>query len=72
MRPLAVDLFCGMGGWTIGLQAAGWRVIGFDIAPDLTRDYPGHLVLQDVATVRESARGPVRGDDGDQGQCGEA
>ena len=51
MRPLAVDLFCGMGGWTRGLQAAGWRVIGFDIAPDLTRDYPGHLVLQDVATV---------------------
>lgn len=49
--PLAVDLFCGKGGWTIGLQAAGWDVIGFDIASDLTRDYPGHLCIQDVATV---------------------
>lgn len=51
MSPLAIDLFCGMGGWTRGLQAAGWDVIGFDIAADLTRDYPGHLVLQDVATI---------------------
>lgn len=49
--PLAVDLFCGKGGWTIGLQAAGWDVIGFDIAADLTRDYPGHLCIQDVATI---------------------
>lgn len=51
MKPLALDLYCGKGGWTRGLQAAGWRVIGYDIAADLTRDYPGELVLQDVATI---------------------
>lgn len=60
MKPLAVDLFCGKGGWTIGLQAAGWNVIGFDIAADLTRDYPGHLVIQDVSTIEGRAmRGKV-------------
>lgn len=49
MTLLAVDLFCGKGGWTIGLQAAGWRVVGFDI--ERHADYPGELVLQDVATI---------------------
>ena len=27
---LAIDLFCGLGGWTEGLLAEGYRVIGFD------------------------------------------
>ena len=31
MKPLAIDLFCGLGGWTEGLVAEGWDVIGFDI-----------------------------------------
>lgn len=30
-NPLAIDLFCGLGGWTEGLLAEGWDVIGFDI-----------------------------------------
>jgi site-specific DNA-cytosine methylase len=29
--PLAVDLCCGLGGWTEGLLAEGWRVRGYDI-----------------------------------------
>lgn len=31
MKPLAIDLFCGLGGWTEGLLAEGWDVVGFDI-----------------------------------------
>ena len=29
--PLAVDLFCGLGGWTEGLLLEGYRVVGFDL-----------------------------------------
>lgn len=56
MKPLAIDLFCGLGGWAEGFLAEGWRVIGFDI----TRhdygngSYPGELVLQDVLTLHGS------------------
>lgn len=49
MKPLAIDLFCGKGGWTNGLQAAGYQCIGFDIAD--MGGYPGELVLQDVLTL---------------------
>jgi hypothetical protein len=31
MKPLAIDLFCGLGGWTDGLLAEGYEVLGFDI-----------------------------------------
>jgi hypothetical protein len=31
MKPLAIDLFCGLGGWTEGLLAEGYDVVGFDI-----------------------------------------
>jgi len=31
MTPLGIDLFCGLGGWTEGLLAEGYRVVGFDI-----------------------------------------
>jgi hypothetical protein len=48
MKPVAIDLFCGKGGWTIGLQSVGYHCIGFDIE---RHDYPGELVLQDVATI---------------------
>ena len=29
--PLAIDLFCGLGGWTEGLLAEGYEVVGYDI-----------------------------------------
>jgi hypothetical protein len=31
MKPLAIDLFCGLSGWGEGLNAEGFEVIGFDI-----------------------------------------
>jgi hypothetical protein len=50
---LAIDLFCGLGGWTEGLLAEGYRVIGFDIERHVYGDhrYPAQLVLQDVLTI---------------------
>jgi site-specific DNA-cytosine methylase len=48
VKPLAVDLFCGLGGWAEGFLAEGYEVIGFDIE---RRPYPAQLVLQDVATL---------------------
>jgi hypothetical protein len=53
MAPLAIDLFCGLGGWTEGLLAEGWFVVGFDIERHDygTGGYPAQLVLQDVLTL---------------------
>ncbi len=52
-RPLAVDLFCGLGGWTEGLLAEGYDVIGFDIERHEygAHRYPAQLVIQDVLTL---------------------
>ncbi len=53
MQPLAIDLFCGLGGWTEGLLAEGYRVVGFDIERHVYGEarYPAQLVLQDVLTL---------------------
>jgi hypothetical protein len=55
-RPLAIDLFCGLGGWTEALLAEGFDVVGFDIERHQYGDhrYPGQLVLQDVRTLHGS------------------
>ncbi len=56
MKPLAIDLFCGLGGWTEGLLAEGYDVVGFDIERHIYGDqkYPAQLVLQDVLTLHGS------------------
>jgi C-5 cytosine-specific DNA methylase len=53
VSPLAIDLFCGLGGWTEGLMAVGYQVIGFDIERHVYGEaqYPSQLVLQDVLTL---------------------
>jgi hypothetical protein len=55
-RPLAIDLFCGLGGWTEGLLAEGYEVIGFDIERHVYGEhrYPAQLVVQDVRTLHGS------------------
>lgn len=53
MTPLAIDLYCGLGGWTEGLLEEGYRVVGFDIERHVYGEhrYPAQLVLQDVLTI---------------------
>jgi hypothetical protein len=54
--PIAIDLFCGLGGWTDGLLAEGWTVYGFDIEQHIYGEhrYPAQLVVQDVMTLHGS------------------
>lgn len=69
MKPLCIDLFCGLGGWSEAFLAEGYEVIGFDIeehryeAParvngiqvgTILHRYPAQLVLQDVRTLHGS------------------
>jgi hypothetical protein len=56
MKPLAIDLFCGLGGWTEGLLAEGYDVVGFDIERHAYGEhrYPAQLVIQDVLTLHGS------------------
>lgn len=52
-KPLAIDLCCGLGGWTEGLLAEGYEAHGFDIeAHEYGEDkYPGTLFIEDVLTL---------------------
>ena len=45
-KLLALDLFSGGGGACIGMQQAGFEVVGVDIKPH--RNYPGHFIQADV------------------------
>lgn len=50
-KPLAIDLCCGLGGWTEGLLREGWRVIGFDIARPRSFPKGALFVQQDIRTI---------------------
>ena len=56
MRPLCIDLFCGLGGWAEGFMAEGYDVVGFDIERHEYGEakYPAQLVLQDALTLHGS------------------
>lgn len=55
-KPLCIDLFCGLGGWTEGFLAEGYDVVGFDIERHQYGEhkYPAQLVIQDVLTLHGS------------------
>jgi hypothetical protein len=56
MAPLAIDLCCGLGGWTEGLLSEGWQVRGYDIeAHEYGEErYPAELVLRNVLEMHGS------------------
>jgi hypothetical protein len=53
MKPLAIDLCCGLGGWTEGLLLEGYDVVGFDVTRHVygVHAYPSTLVIQDIRTL---------------------
>lgn len=55
-RPLAIDLYAGLGGWSDGLLAEGYECVGFDIERHVYGEhrYPAQLVIQDVLTLHGS------------------
>lgn len=56
MTPICYDLFCGLGGWSEGFLAEGYKCIGFDIEKHDygTGGYPGTLILRDVRSIHGS------------------
>ena len=55
-KPLCVDLYCGLGGWSEAFLAEGYHCIGFDIeAHDYgTGGYPGDLHIRDIRSIHGS------------------
>ncbi len=53
VKPLVVDLYCGLGGFTAGFLAEGYDALGFDIQHHVYGEhhYPAQLVIQDVLTL---------------------
>ena len=45
-KPLALDLFSGGGGACIGMQRAGFEVVGIDIKPH--PNYPAEMIIADI------------------------
>jgi len=46
---LLLDLYCGLGGWSLGFAFSGWKCIGVDLQ-DFSAGYPGKFIQANVLT----------------------
>lgn len=48
-KPMkALDLFCGLGGWSDGLAMEGFDVLGVEIEPEIAKIYKHPVIISDV------------------------
>lgn len=51
MKPLALDLCCGLGGWSDGLAATGFDVLGVEINEEIAGLYNHPVMVADVTQL---------------------
>jgi len=56
VKPLALDLACGKGGWSLGLLATGWDVIGVDIEDMGGYPEKAKLVIADILEIAKDPK----------------
>jgi len=47
----ALDLFCGLGGWSDGLALEGFEVLGIEIEPEIAELYKHPVIVEDVRNL---------------------
>lgn len=47
----ALDLFCGLGGWSDGLADEGFEVLGVEINAEIAALYKHHVIVEDVRNL---------------------
>ena len=47
----ALDLYCGLGGWSDGLAAEGFEVMGVEIEPEIAALYKHPVLVEDVRNL---------------------
>ena len=50
----ALDLFCGLGGWSDGLALEGFEVLGVEINPEIAELYKHPVLVEDVRNLDPS------------------
>lgn len=47
----ALDLFCGLGGWSDGLAKEGFDILGVEIEPKIAELYKHSVIVEDVRNL---------------------